>query len=832
MLTLLRIALGIQLVIVGTLSYASAADHQASGDPSRPRTDHYRNSLPKGAVVLLGRARFIHGSFLESVTFSPDGRFIASHSRDGTNRLWDAATGAEIAPTTQSKEAPLAAGGKLLIMDRQAKGIRLRDLASNQVVCKLPLDWPDGIFLLSPDAKSLVAYRREVELGKAKTVLVFAELAGRKASIQVTLPEGRELAHFAFSTDGRTLALSYHHDQRIHIWDPATRSEQRAFEILAPNTTGHQWALSPDGRCLATASPIQGDPILLWDLNTGRKLKSLPNHAGEVINSLDFSPDGGKLVSVHAPNLVRLWDLSIHKETHCIQGWAPIVIQAVFSPDSKRLALVDGDRVRLCDAITGDDCFSYRGHRREIRIVAFSSDGKNVATGSYNENDIYLWNARTGALERQLIGHRSGITGLAYSPDGKQIASSSYDGQIYLWDPITGRQLRLLAEFRHSVFGVAFSPDGKMLASAEERSPAIRIWNVTTGRQLNALDGPSPPVLKVAFSPDGKTLAEVNSSGNGVRLWNVATGARFRQFSATQTYNLGFATDGRSLAAGRDDGTVHLWDVTTGQEVRRLESRDRSGRPNNRCFAIAIAPDGFSLAVGYEDRTIRLWETASGKERLRLNGHRGEVLALAFASDGRHLASGSEDRTAIIWDITANLGNPAELTRGDLERLWEDLHNTDAAKAYRAICILVSTPSQTVPWLRDHLHSVAHLTPELRQRIAGWVADLDSEQFAARERAQQELEQLGDVVEPVLRQTLIGKPSVEAQRRIRDLLTKLKENTPDHLQALRALEILEHIGTEEAKRLLSTVAEGATDARLTRAAMTVLQCLHRSSNAP
>src|SRR5581483_9521332 len=102
----------------------------------------------------------------------------------------------------------------------------------------------------------------------------------------------------------------------------------------------------------------------------------------------------------------------------------------------------------------------------------------------------------------------------------------------------------------------------------------------------------------------------------------------------------------------------------------------------------------------------------------------------------------------------------------------------------------------------------------------------------ARERAQQELEQLGDVVEPVLRQTLIGKPSVEAQRRIRDLLTKLKENTPDHLQALRALEILEHIGTEEAKRLLSTVAEGATDARLTRAAMTVLQCLHRSSNAP
>jgi hypothetical protein len=269
--------------------------------------------------------------------------------------------------------------------------------------------------------------------------------------------------------------------------------------------------------------------------------------------------------------------------------------------------------------------------------------------------------------------------------------------------------------------------------------------------------------------------------------------------------------------AARDRIGLCVWDLASGRELRRF--RGPAG-------AIALSPDERTLAAA-DNRTIRLWELASGQERGRFTGHRDRVGALAFSPDGRLLASASLDHTALVWDVTGvcpdGKWSSRDIRPAEIERLWADLGGADGARAYRARWALAAA-RPALPFLAERLRPVPPVQAELLTRL---IADLDSDQFRVRRRASKELGQLGDLAEPALRKALAGKPPPETRRRLELLLDQVAGRTlsSEQLHALRAVEVLEQIGTPGARQVLEGLARGAPGARLTREAGASLERL-------
>ncbi|MCG5058491.1 MAG: serine/threonine protein kinase [Limnoraphis sp. WC205] len=283
-----------------------------------------------------------------------------------------------------------------------------------------------------------------------------------------------------------------------------------------------------------------------------------------------------------------------------------------------------------------------KGHSHNVLSIAFSSDGRTLASGS-RDNTIKLWDVQTRREIATLTGHSSYVNSVAISPDGRTLASGSRDNTIKLWDVQTRREIATLTGHSSYVNSVAISPDGRTLASGS-RDNTIKLWDMQTQREIATLTGHSNSVYSVAFSPDGRTLAS-GSWDNTIKLWDVQT----RREIATLTghsnwvWSVAFSPDGRTLATGSGDNTIKLWDVPTRREIVTLTGH------SNSVFSVAFSPDGRTLASGSLDNTIKLWDVQTQREIATLTGHLSYVFSVAFSPDGRTLASGSYDSTIKLW---------------------------------------------------------------------------------------------------------------------------------------------------------------------------------------
>ena len=295
------------------------------------------------------------------------------------------------------------------------------------------------------------------------------------------------------------------------------------------------------------------------------------------------------------------------------------------------------------------------GHTNYVSSVAFSPDGKTLASGS-SDNTIILWDVATGGYLKTLSGHSENVLSVAFSQDGKILASGSSDNTIRLWDAVTGQHQKILTGHTDSVFSVAFSPDSKILASGSLDN-TIRLWDVAT-REYKTLTEHSENVWSVAFSPDGKTLASGSLDGT-IRLWDANTGKHKQRVTTNWDYvlSVAFSPDGQTLASGMGeyfysrrwgysyDGDIALWDAATGQHLKTLSGH------TNYVLSVAFSPDGKTLASGSSDNTIRLWDAVTGQHLKTLSGHSENVLSVAFSQDGKILASGSSDNTIRLWEL-------------------------------------------------------------------------------------------------------------------------------------------------------------------------------------
>jgi len=390
---------------------------------------------------------------------------------------------------------------------------------------------------------------------------------------------------------------------------------------------------------------------------------------------------------------------------------------------------------------------------------------------------------------------------------------------VRLWDLASGKVIRTFAGRL-----VAYAPDGKTLATAE--AGTVLLWDVASGKKIRAFEGHPCGVYSVVFAGDGKTLAAAGGNPGGQRLllWDVASGKEIRAFAEDQWPNsVTFAADGKVLAAAGNDDTVQLWDFATGKGIRAFAGHQGAVK------AVAWAPDGKTLASAGADKTVRLWDVASGKEIRKFAGH-----ALAYAPDGKALAS-VEGTSILIWDARSFfLQRPASARAPRaLVACWNDLVNEDTPRSFAAVDALIQAPEQSVPFLRDRVKPIVADA----QLLVQLMGNLDSKEFAVRQKASLELERLGELAEPGLRGILDGNPSLEVCQRVEMLLQKIQEQKHlwegERLRLWRVIQVLEGIGTPQAQALLKTLAGGAPGSRLTQEAKASLERLaKRQAAAP
>ncbi len=341
-----------------------------------------------------------------------------------------------------------------------------------------------------------------------------------------------------------------------------------------------------------------------------------------------------------------------------------------WSPDGDLLATGEGRLVRLWEVATGRELRRLAGHEGMVSAVAWSQDGRLLASASHDRT-VRLWEPATGRERARLWGHTSWVSSVAFQPGaglaGGLLASASYDRTARLWDLRSGRETRSLPGHGSWVLSVAWSPNGQRLATGCADG-TIRLWNPTTGDLTGELRGHEDWVRCVAFNAAGMTaegggLLASASEDRTVRIWETATGRELHRLPhLDQVHAVAWSPDGTSLASASEDRTVRLWDPRTGREERRGIGHTGS------LHGITWSPDGKFLATGSSDRTLRVWNAAILQEIRRFPGEEHWVSGVAFGPGGTSLAAASHDGIARLWDVRT--GRQTRRFREPGQRLW------------------------------------------------------------------------------------------------------------------------------------------------------------------
>jgi WD40 repeat protein len=582
-----------------------------------------------------------HNDEVTGVAWSPDGQHLASASRDRTARIWDTASGTEVAVLHGHEDEVTGVAwspdGQHLATASRDRTVRIWDTASGTELMVLAGHqasvWAAA---WSPDGEHLATASDD------GTARIWDTASG--SELMVLAGHHRAVRDVAWSPDGQHLATASR-DRTVRIWDTASGSE---LMVLC----GHQdsvWAAawSPDGQHLASAS--RDRTARIWDTASGTELAVL-SFKDEVLG-VAWSPDGGCLATASHDHTVRIWEIASDTALGVLRGHQDWVFGVAWSPDGRYLASASRDRTaRIWEIASGSEVAVLRGHRDALRDVVWSPDGQRLATASHDYT-ARIWEVASGTELGVLRGHQDWVEGVTWSPDGQRLATASHDYTVRIWEIASGTELGVLRGRQGAFRSVAWSPDGQRLATAAN-DRTVRIWEVASGSEVAVLRGHQDDVGGVVWSPDGRYLASA-SRDHTARIWEVASGTEVAVLRGHRdaVRDVAWSPDGQHLATSSHDHTARVWDIASGSELMVLLGHQDWVRD------VAWSPNGQRLATASDDGTARIWDTTSGTEVAVLRGHQGWVRGVAWSPDGQRLATASGDRTARIWD-TAGVWEP------------------------------------------------------------------------------------------------------------------------------------------------------------------------------
>ncbi|RZU53939.1 WD40 repeat protein [Krasilnikovia cinnamomea] len=563
--------------------------------------------------------------YTHHLELSPDGRFLLStHSGDRV-RVWDLAARAPVAQWVDPGDLVFGTEPATVLAADDAV-LRRVDVRSHQDRTQ-PWPYPHGHFLPGPDATQ---WYLVTATGAARQLIDVATGAPR---CTLSEPAGT-IARGVLSPDGQWLATYTWHggDYAVRIWRTADGAQ---VGELPQKSAVYQVAFLPGGqRCVVAAD----DTTRVWDLLSGTVVTGF--------DGVEFalSPDGTRLAVageesgtwIHSTaDFEPLVELPDHGEIGAL----------AFTVDGRFLATgrSDDSIIRVWDAATGDAAYELGGVTREVHALAFSPDGQRLAS-VVDDGHVRIWATDTGRLVHRLPAHTGAVQAVAYHPGGDLLAVAD-DETVRFWDAATGSPAGELPPTGAGTLAVAYAPDGGRLATAGDDG-VLRIWDTGTREPVAELTGQEKPIWYVAFRPDGRHL--VIADDEEVWAWDTVTGAVADPLAEASGWidAVGVAPDGSGLAVGscddHDDATLEIYGA----------AGEFPAQPyTNRVWALAYTPGG-ALAVGGDDAQVRIFpDPLSEQDVVRLAGHTGLVRSLAVDAQGRLLAVGGTDGAVHLWDV-------------------------------------------------------------------------------------------------------------------------------------------------------------------------------------
>ncbi len=615
-----------------------------------------------------------HTEPVYSVTFTPDGKYLATGSFDNTIKLWELASGKETktygGPNGHQKMVMCVAisrDGQLLASGSIDNNLKVWDIPLTAPSRLLPATEAVHAISLSPDGTKLAYGSKDgqvklVNAADSKELFKLEGHAGPVTGIAFS-PNGQTLASsgadktlrfwnvangqligvvtahsaaantVAFSTNSAQ-AFSAGDDGALRIWQmPPTPTKPIAVTQQAPITTA---LLAPDNASLLTAGQ---DKTVRQTLIAGKETRALTGPTA-TINSIAVSPNNALLAAAAADQRVWLWNNANNQPLGSILAHAGPVNAAQFNAASTQLMTAGGDGL-VKFWLVPNVAPKALVHADGVTIAVASADGKKLVTGG-TDKIVRVWNPANLAMERQFSGHSAPVTALAVSANGQILVSGSADASIRFWNQATGKEADILTGHTAPITSLNLNAAGTQLLSTA-LDGTVKLWQlpIVASKPFVHPD----QVTSLAVSADATKII-TGGLDKTVKLWNLASGANERSFAGPTLAItcVALSSDGKYIAAGSADKTLHLWGFGDAKVLQKLTVP-------SVVQAVTFSPDGQFVFAGLADGVIKMHKSVDGKEAKAFAGHKGAIAGLAVAPKGDVLISASADKTIQLWTI-------------------------------------------------------------------------------------------------------------------------------------------------------------------------------------
>jgi WD40 repeat protein/serine/threonine protein kinase len=586
-----------------------------------------------------------HLSLISGLSFSPNGRFLASSSFDEhvKVKIWDVASGSQLGalrePDTESNDVAFSPDGGHLATVDQGGSVRIWDVTS-------------VIEQSSGESNSF-------DISET----IFSEQVAREAVDVEFSPDGERIAVFAPNIG-------------IVVWE--VDSGEQVLEIPGVTDFSSGIAFSPNGEFLAGNSGNLG--VGIWDAETGEQMMLLPETAP--ITHVTFSQDGQTLVSSTKDGMVSLWDIDSRSQILRILGQATGFNFLAYSQDGKRVAVGNNPQsTSIWDVSpTGSrEVLTIAAHEGKVHDAVYDPSGMIIAS-SGEDGTLRLWDAVTGELLQSLPAQSDWVHFPAFSPDGQKLAAANQGGGISVWDVESGREIMKLINDGPALTAVTFNADGSRLAAGGLGGFA-HIWDVTTGQHLTTIDNSDGLIITdLIFSPDGDHIFSYDWEG-WTRTWNSDTGKHLSGEGPNLTceatlWDAEASSDGRLQAVAAFDGLAYVLRSVNDPDglPNYINVLGLSGHEGN-VTGVAFNEQGTILATSGFDGTVRLWDLDlgeemedenSGEEITMLTDQNWPLEGVDFSPDGRYVVTAGDDGMVRVFVVTVE--DLMELARSRLSR--------------------------------------------------------------------------------------------------------------------------------------------------------------------
>ena len=640
-----------------------------------------------------------HGDSVLATAFSSDSQYALSGAADGTVRVWDVQTGANtltirldpfIDTTDEGEQIETVNYINEVAFHPDNASIAAAAANGNVYVWSFPEGDLQTTLVGHEDDATAVVYSPSGAFiatgGFDYTVRLWGAASG--AQVQSFAGHTGTIFRLAFSPDGRRLASSSGdetifdtgfdgEDRTIRLWNVETGTQLR---VIRPDS-GYVRALdySPDGETIAGGfwDSGTGGTIRIYDANTGNEINRFFGHTTP-LEDVVFSPDGERIASIAWDRNVRVWDIERAVEVQRFTGFTDRLLSMAWSDNGDYLLLGLGNvgnnevnlnrandpTVWLWDVRSRDQAGVYRQHSDWVWAADIHPDGELAVSGGgplrlpqpeegeevpVIDTVVRIWDIDDGEVIAQYRQHTNTVDSVRFHPTRPYVLSAAWDGNIVLWNYESEQRTRIYREHVDEVYMVRFLDDGDRFVSASKDGTA-RLWDTNTGEVLRVFEH-GVRVNGVDVNPDETLIAtstgDFGRDDNYVVLWDLESGEEIRRFAGhTSLVNeVRFHPSGRSLISTSWDTTVRQWDVETGEEVRQF-----NGHTGNT-FGIDFTRDGDVMLTTSQDTTVRMWEYSTGEALHVFDQHEDWVQEVVVAPDDSFAISSAQDNTLRRWLI-------------------------------------------------------------------------------------------------------------------------------------------------------------------------------------